>query len=108
MRDFIKILLVVCASPIMLVSCRNEVAALDEISEAQKAIVVFEGDPAVDGCGWLLSVKDKFYYPVNLSSQYQVDSLEVTVKYEIQSTKWTCGWRSPGYEKIEIKEIRKL
>jgi hypothetical protein len=92
----------------MAFGCRNEIAPTNEIAGTQKAIVVFGGDPSVDGCGWLLSIDDKLYYPVNLKAAYQVDSLKVSVKYETQTGTWNCGWRNPGYEKIEIKEISQL
>lgn len=108
MRNFIRILFVCSALPIMAVDCRSDVKALGEISEAQKAIVLFAGDPAVDGCGWLLDIENKLYAPVNLNPKFQVDSLGVTVKYEVQPGTWNCGWRTPGYQKIEIKEIKEI
>jgi len=108
MKNFIKILLIFSVLPIMVINCQNEVAALEKISETPKATIVFAGDPSVDGCGWLLSIENKLYHPVNLASDYKVDSLKVSIKYELQSGTWTCGWRSPGYENIEIKEIKKL
>jgi hypothetical protein len=94
--------------PIMPVGCRNDMEPADEFSGTQKAIVLFEGDPSVDGCGWLLSVNNKLYYPVNLQAAYHVDSLRVSVKYEVKTGTWTCGWRTPGYEKIEITQIHAL
>ncbi|ADQ18084.1 hypothetical protein [Leadbetterella byssophila] len=108
MKIFIRILLVCSALPIMAVDCRSDVKALSEISEVQKAVIVFAGDPAVDGCGWLLNIENKLYAPVNLNAKFQVDSLTVSVKYEIQSGTWNCGWRSPGYQKIDIKEIKEF
>lgn len=68
-------------------------------------LILYYGDPAVDGCGWVIEVKDTTYYPTNLDPKFQKDNLEVTVNYRILSSTWNCGWRDPGYQEIELSKI---
>lgn len=72
---------------------------------SHQGIVLFSGDPAVDGCGWMIEIGQEKYSPVTLKSEFQIDSLGVIVDYNILSTEWNCGWREPGYRQIEILNI---
>lgn len=73
----------------------------------KRAMVKFTGDPAVDGCGWLLKVGDDDLKPVNLQKEFQKDGMEVNVAFKPLVSRWRCGWREPGYEEIEITRIKK-
>ncbi|WP_375578423.1 hypothetical protein ABWH96_15510 [Marivirga tractuosa] len=83
---------------------------IDKIPEGQRdveALVFYEGDPSVDGCGWLIQHDQDSYSPVNLDSVFKIDSLKVVLSYKILESTWNCGWRLPGYKEIEILEINK-
>ncbi len=104
MKNFARFFLGCFVLAIVTVNCQRD--TLGKILKEERALVVFLGDPSVDGCGWLLDIENSLYAPVNLEPGFQVDSLAVTVKYEIQSGTWNCGWRTSGYQKIKIKEIK--
>jgi hypothetical protein len=71
-------------------------------------MVLFQGDPAVDGCGWLIKIDTMMYSPINLSANFQKDSLKVILGYERLNSTWNCGWRIPGYYQIKIINIQKI
>lgn len=64
------------------------------------------GDPAVDGCGWMIEVDKVLFSPINLDANFQKDSLKVILDYEVLKSKWACGWRSQGYPQIKIINIK--
>ena len=76
-------------------------------SQYKKGIVLYLGDPAVDGCGWMVQVNDSLYYPINLEPQFKVESLKVMLNYTVLGSTRTCGWRTPGYREINIGTIQK-
>ena len=78
-------------------------------SERQDVLgmVLFKGDPAVDGCGWLIKIDTVLYSPIILGTNFQKDSLKVILDYELLNSTWNCGWRIPGYFQINIKNIQK-
>jgi hypothetical protein len=71
----------------------------------QSGLVLYTGDPAVDGCDWLIKVDTVFLKPVNLDSYYKKDNLQVKLNFDTLSTRWQCGWREPGYQEIQITRI---
>lgn len=72
------------------------------------AIVLDFGSPSVDGCGFVLEIEGKIYFPVNLEEKYQVDKKEVRLQYRVLGDMQTCGFPHSGveYQKISIREIR--
>jgi hypothetical protein len=68
-------------------------------------LVLYYGDPAVDGCGWIIKINNTEYAPVNLDSEFQNDSTNVVLEFNLLDSKWHCGWREPGYQQIEITKI---
>ncbi len=68
-------------------------------------LVLYNGNPSVDGCGWIVKIDTNEYSPINLDSKFQKDSLEVVLKYDTLCSSWNCGWRMSGYQEIDIKEI---
>lgn len=70
-------------------------------------MILYMGDPAVDGCGWLIKIDTMLYSPITLGSSFQKDSLKVILDYELLNSTWNCGWRIPGYFQINIKNIQK-
>jgi hypothetical protein len=79
----------------------------EEEPEVQDAsgLVLFYGEPAVDGCGWMIKINHVEYSPINLESVFQTDSLEVELDFDKLNTTWNCGWREPGYRQIKITRI---
>jgi hypothetical protein len=94
---------------LFVISCESQ-SPLDEVPAEQRnvsALVIFDGSPAVDGCGWLIHHDQNFHTPVNLDSLFMIDSLKVILSYNILESTWNCGWRQLGYREIEIVEIEK-
>ncbi len=59
----------------------------------ESGMILDGGDPAVDHCGWVVQIKDSIYEPMPaLSKSYQVDSLEVTLKYMPTKTRGHNCW----------------
>lgn len=56
-----------------------------------EALVLYTGEPEVDGCGYMLKIGDEQYKPLNLSPQHQTDSLELLIEYEVDPTGFHCG-----------------
>jgi hypothetical protein len=71
------------------------------------AVIVFSGEIAADGCGWLVKVDgiNEEYSPVNLSTAYQKDSLKVKITYHILTTKQHCGAFNGGSGEGGITQI---
>lgn len=65
------------------------------------------GEPALDGCGWVIEVSNKVYKPVNLSSQYQIDGLSVQIDFTKLNSKANCGLAINAYDELEINKIKK-
>lgn len=42
---------------------------------------MYTGEPEVDGCGYMLKIVEEMYKPLNLSADFQMDSLKVSVTY---------------------------
>ncbi|MDD4645226.1 MAG: hypothetical protein PHY99_04480 [Bacteroidales bacterium] len=87
----------------LLTSCKKEHCDCEYGS--YKGTVVFTGAPEVDGCGWLIRIDSVNYHPVNLSKDYQIDGLMVTLKYEKESEGYRCGRGSSLIPSIRIVEI---
>ena len=68
-------------------------------------LVLYYGDTAADGCGWIIKMNNVEYSPINLDSKFQEDSLEVILDYDTLTSTWNCGWRKPGYQQIQIITI---
>lgn len=89
--------------------CESQ-SPIDKVPEEQRdveALIIFDGNPAVDGCGWLILHDQNFHAPVNLDSAFMTDSLKVVLTYSFLESNRLCGWRDPGYREIEILEIKK-
>ncbi len=73
----------------------------------ESAVVRDFGDPAVDGCGWVVDISSIIYKPKNLPTEFEVDNLEVKMKYDKLDSKTNCGFALDVYDEIHIKEIYK-
>lgn len=92
---------------ILILGCKKNDQNNSMIYQNISALVLNYGDPSVDGCGWMVKTDKDIYSPVNLNNDYKKDSLIIFMDYEILSTTWNCGWRTPGYKEIQINKIRK-
>ena len=76
-------------------------------SQYSKGLIRYLGDPAVDGCGWMIQINDSIYAPTNLDTKFKIDSLNIVLNYNILTSAWNCGWRIPCYRQITITDIQK-
>ncbi|MEQ9186583.1 MAG: hypothetical protein RLP15_02545 [Cryomorphaceae bacterium] len=63
------------------------------------------GEPAVDGCGWVIEINQVVYKPLELPSTFQEDELEVEITYEILSTKSDCGFVVDAFNDVDLQSI---
>lgn len=92
--------------PLFIIMCLGNSCKKDE--DLIQATVVDGGREEVDGCGWLITIADKTYYPTNLSVQYQKSGQKVLIKYSLLNENKVCGFPSSGVinPKIEVLKIR--
>ena len=69
-------------------------------------LILNYGNPAADGCGWIVEINKVFYSPENLDATFQKDSLKVTVDYQILNSYFGCGFANHGYQQIRITSIK--
>jgi len=75
------------------------------IDKSNTGLILFFGDPAVDGCGWVIKIDNSIYSPLELETEFKIDSLNVKIDYELLNSSFKCGWREPGYKQIKINTI---
>jgi hypothetical protein len=71
-------------------------------------MVVYMGEPEVDGCGWLMQIDGEYFYPVNLADEFKVDSLELQIKYYYDPVEYRCGRGGTRYTSIHITASKSL
>ncbi len=69
-------------------------------------VVVYAGAPEVDGCGWEVLIDSVYYHPVNLDTDFQMNSLIVLLKYVSDPEEFRCGRGGITYPSIRITEIK--
>ena len=82
-----------------IVSCSS-----DSEFDITMATIVDGGNPALDGCGWLVRIDSENYKPVNLPAGFEVDDLAVTLTYEVLKEKGDCDVPN-SIRQINIKKI---
>jgi hypothetical protein len=106
MKKTIGILLLFAA--IVLVACKKNNSGT--ASTCVIATVVYAGDPAADGLGWVLTVTDSSgthqEKPENLAAVFQVNGLQVDVCYEPSAQLYACFCTQP-MKMINIITIKK-
>lgn len=70
------------------------------------ATIRFYGDPALDGCGWVVDVSSSIYMPSNLPPEFYIDSLQVSIKFK-ELARVNCGLIKDAHPAMHIEEIRK-
>jgi hypothetical protein len=71
------------------------------------ATVINGGEPAYDGCGWLIRIGDINYSPINLADKYKETELKVSIRYETLTSKYLCGIGATPIPQIKLLEIKK-
>ncbi|UCS91817.1 hypothetical protein KZP23_13855 [Echinicola marina] len=71
-----------------------------------EAKIVDGGNPAVDGCGWLMEINGENYKPKSLKEQFQIDGLEVILFYSTTGVSY-CGMGSNELTSIAVDKIYK-
>jgi len=106
MKTISKILFAFAIFLLMAFSCKEDEEKMDSQKQNVSGLVLYFGDPAVNGCGWLIEIDSVIYSPILLDSMFKKDSLKIILDCDILKTTWNCGWREPGYPNIEIKKIK--
>lgn len=107
MRLLILVLLVFAAS------CNKSISKEPEepgpkIAGPFNAIVVWYGEPAADGLGWVLKLdSQKIEKPSNLPKEFEINGLKVNVTYEPSSEKFACFCVQGFINMVRITSISK-
>lgn len=67
--------------------------------------VINGGNPAVDGCGWMIVSEQHNFFPTNLSRTMWVDSLPVRFRYRTLGDH-VCAWSVIGGGSIELLDLQ--
>lgn len=115
-----KKILLIAASSIIMISCAKDSIVPETVTQAQannatmaderddwaQAVVEWTADPAVDGLGWIIRLRDnQVEVPRNLTEDYQKDGLAVDVAFKTTYERVPCRCAGPKYY-IEIVDIR--
>jgi len=98
--------LVIIATLLFFSSCKikKETKPDANCESCEDAIIRFFGEPASDGCGWVLEVSNTIYMPKNLLPEFYTDSLKIRTKYKVLE-RVNCGLLEDAYPSIFIEEI---
>lgn len=100
---YLKLTYLLLTSLLLSSSCEK-----DSITTIQdKATILYEGDPAVDGCGYFLLIEENKFKPIELKSEFSVEGLIVNVEYQLLDAKWACNWQENKFNQIKIINISK-
>ena len=103
MKKVILIALLIAAA----MGCKKEYTP--EYVYTTTAKVIDGGNPAVDGCGWLLKIESNYVYADNLPSEYKINKQKVIITYTKLIEPYRCGFRGEvNYDQIHLKSIRNL
>lgn len=107
---FTTVTIFVLSSILPILSCKKHNPMLIAEELTADATVINSGDPAADGCGWLIKISgtDSTYSPKNLPVLDQIANLKVHIMYKRLSTKFQCGWLpGTGPTQIQLDAITK-
>ncbi len=91
----------------LVIGCSKE-GEQKEPEEWVDAIVLDLGSPYLDGCGFLIEIEQKVYYPIHLAEIHHIDKKTVKVRYNALDKMYTCGFSHSNnkFPKIEIIAIK--
>ena len=93
---------------LILSACKSKGGTVSDTTcdSCEDAMIRFYGDPALDGCGWVVNASSTIYMPENLLPEFYEDSLKVRIKYKVLE-RVNCGLLKDAYPSIFIEEIYK-
>lgn len=72
----------------------------------QEGVIFFSGDPAADGCGWLLLSEGKTFALEHLPEAFQTDPVDVWFTGEHTGKFFSCGLLGDRYPVMALDEIK--
>ena len=85
--------------------CKEDKELIVQKDEA----IIHYSNPATDGCGWLISINEKEYHPVNLNESFKINGQKVNLSYKVLQSNWKCEqWNVRFYQELEIITITKF
>lgn len=69
--------------------------------------VINLGDPAADGCGWVVVGETETFFPQDLPKRFQEDSLRVRFRYRVVKDSSTCAWMTVMHKTIALTDIKR-
>ncbi|MGC4099806.1 hypothetical protein [Ferruginibacter sp.] len=104
-----KIIIIILVAVTGFTACKKDPSSTGT-GNCTVAKIVYGGDPAADGVGWVLmtdTVNYKREYPDNLADEYKVDGLLVNVCFEKTDKDFVCFCGSPLPKMVHITSISK-
>ena len=96
-------------------SCSENVINNADQVITKKANLIWQGDYAVDGCGFFFEIDGKLYKPENenfIGSEFKTSgstTVELKFVYSEKKVEYTCGFAKPlnvdGIKVISVKKI---
>ena len=78
----------------------------NDVFQETEATILYTGEPAVDGCDWVVVINEKSYHPQNLPDEFQEENLNVQIRYKLTDEDFVCGFSS--IPEIFIHSIERL
>lgn len=99
---------IIITASIFFSSCKSKGGAVSDTAceSCEDAMIRNYGEPALDGCGWVVEASETIYMPKNLLPEFYVDSLKVRIKYKVLE-RVNCGLVKDAHLSIFIEEIYK-
>ncbi|MBZ0326127.1 MAG: hypothetical protein K8F54_00850 [Altibacter sp.] len=103
-----KLFFIAITTILILTACKSKEGTVSDTSctTCEDAIIRYYGDPALDGCGWVVDAASTIYMPENLQAEFYEDSLKVSIKYKVKG-RVNCGLVKDAHIGIIIEEIYK-
>ncbi|MFT5236878.1 MAG: hypothetical protein ACI9M9_000467 [Flavobacteriaceae bacterium] len=88
-------------------ACKSKGVTVSDTTctSCEDAIIRYYGDPASDGCGWIVDASSIIFMPENLQPEFYIDSLKVRIRYNVLE-RVNCGLLKDAYPSIFIVEIQ--
>ena len=99
---------IITTALILFSSCKTKKETVSDASceSCEDATIRFYGEPASDGCGWVVKASETIYMPKNLLPEFYIDSLKVRIEYKVLE-RVNCGLLKNAHPSIFIEEIYK-
>lgn len=101
-------LLLTLLLPVVMGCSKKEENKLPEDVLTAQGEITDWGDPAVDGCGWLIRIGKSDYAMDNFNPQFKENGLTVKVHYKHTDFHYLCGRGQKPFSVIKIIKMEKL